>query len=265
MDNRQQSIHHTQVAARSHHPMRNCHISTQELEEKLGDEICKLEQNYGQKVALNYLGKQKLLEDATTRILVSNLSDNQPRAVITCARHLAPDLVARGTKLAEDIRQIIEPNTREAIIRPLSHGYIDERSYVILPFYHEFSRWKVIRACQRLWLTRPLLQWLFEATRGAVNHHTTRKNSAISSFYANLIYLRQQPFLSPKQTEATDRAIGRLESKLWKPRHTFDHNDFWLGNVMLPTHTIFTWKTAFLLFLSTGMELIFMVTEFMIW
>ena len=30
-----------------------------------------------------------------------------------------------------------------------------------------------------------------------------------------------------------DNALYRLNSDKWKPLHTFDHNDLWLGNVML--------------------------------
>ncbi len=29
-------------------------------------------------------------------------------------------------------------------------------------------------------------------------------------------------------------ALDRTESGVWQPRHTIDHNDFWLNNVMLP-------------------------------
>ncbi|MCK5601203.1 hypothetical protein KAR91_05020 [Candidatus Pacearchaeota archaeon] len=213
----------------------NKHISVGALTAFLTDELSELEAQLGECVELELLGRQKDGEDSTTKILVRT-KRGHPAAVIVCSRTVAPGLVERGTKVAETIRAIIGEQLGQAIIRPLSHGYIDDRSYVMLPYCREFSSWKPIRVFQRLWLQRHILYWLRKSTETAAEKIELSKDSP-ASFISMLRYLEQQHFVDDDLQRAITRALDRIETGSWMPRHTIDHNDFWLGNVMLPVRT----------------------------
>jgi hypothetical protein len=85
-------------------------------------------------------------------------------------------------------------------------------------------------------LTRPLLNWLQEATEvaAATQGHSDKTRQ---SFHGVLEHLARQSFLDDEIKVAIETSMRRLETKRWQPRHSFDHNDLWLGNVMLPAHT----------------------------
>lgn len=52
-------------------------------------------------------------------------------------------------------------------------------------------------------------------------------------FKEKLDHLIIQPFLDSDIKKCIKKSISRLETGEWTPRHSIDHNDLWLGNVML--------------------------------
>lgn len=209
----------------------NGHISTSQLSIILADLLADCENRIGGRVTLAPLGRLKPVADATTKFLLA--AGGRPYAVLICSRPAAPELVLRGVHLAEVVRGMVGPNLGEAIIKPFQSGYAGELSYVILPWCREFSSWRALRAMQRLALIRPLLNWLLDATAAAVISHGP-SNTAGRTFGECLEHLIKQSFLNNEIKAAISTSIGRIESGKWKPHHAVDHNDFWLGNVMLP-------------------------------
>jgi hypothetical protein len=209
----------------------NDHISAHQLSGFLGEYLSDFEERIGSRVSIVPLGRLKPVADATTKFLL--ISEGQPHAVIVCSRPASPDLVMRGINLAESVRERIGPRLGDAIIKPIQSGYADGRSYVMLPYCREFASWKAWRVVQRLTLARPLLSWLQEANATAAASND-QYDTADSSYGGMLEYLLRQWFLDSDTESAVRKSIARLESGKWRPRHTIDHNDFWLGNVMLP-------------------------------
>ena len=120
-----------------------------------------------------------------------------------------------------------------AIIEPLGHGYVDGISYVLLPCGRELSAWRPSRIVQRGRLRGPIFRWLHSAARAAADHHAGRSDAA-ENFHHAVEHLLRQPSLSDEIARAARGALARLESKAWRPRHSFDHNDLYLSNIMLP-------------------------------
>jgi len=135
--------------------------------------------------------------------------------------------------LAESVRGRIGPRLGDAIIKPIQSGYVDGRSYMMLPWCREFSSWRAIRVMQRMVLVRPLLKWLHEvAATAAVPDYPF--GNAGESFSGVLAHLLNQKFVDDDIKIVIRKSMDRLNSGKWNPRHAVDHNDFYLGNVMLP-------------------------------
>ena len=212
--------------------LKNEHFSLEEFARLAPKVLGTLEGYFGGQLMIEMLGEQKNGEDATTKILVRGDS-GQSLAVIVCSRSVAPELVARGTSLAESIREILGEQLGAPIIRPIMSGYAADRSFVILPYCRELSSWKLVRAGQRSRLRAPLLSWLRDATARAASR-TVLPHDKTLSFSSILRFLAHRDFLNGSQRNAVSGAIDRIDSGKWKPRHVIDHNDLWLGNIMLP-------------------------------
>jgi len=209
----------------------NAHARPEFLELALSEDLRHLSEMVGEGINLEPFGLHKAGVDTTTKMLVK--SDSGRRiAVIICSRPAAPDLIARGTQAAESIRSIIGHDLGEPIIKPISSSYADGLSCVILPNCREFSSSKLVRAAQRLHLRRSLLNWLCQATEAAALTHGT--DDSITHSYARMLqHIKDQDVFDESVRSAARCGLRRLESRRWQPRQTIDHNDFWLGNIML--------------------------------
>ncbi|PLX48503.1 MAG: hypothetical protein C0613_10805 [Desulfobulbaceae bacterium] len=155
----------------------NEHIPVDVLARLLAEELAAIEGDVGSRVVLESLGKLKSGADNTTMALVRSAT-GQPKAVISCSRPAAPDLIKRGVEEAEAIRGLIGEPLGAAIIKPIASGYVDGRSYVILPWYRELAGWKPFWLMQRLALRRPLLRWLSHSTAVAASAHGSSEKQA---------------------------------------------------------------------------------------
>ncbi|MCC5887220.1 MAG: hypothetical protein JJT88_12380 [Gammaproteobacteria bacterium] len=209
----------------------NEHLTPQQASLALAEAIEEIEAKLGHRVRLSWLGRQKMGVDATTKLLVEN-RDSHPVAVIICSRQAAPDLVARAAERAEQVRALVGETLGEVIPVPLSLGYATGLSYMILPCYRELASLRILRRIQWWRLRRPVLGWLGEAVAAAACH--IGPVEAGNRFEWELSHLRDQHFVDRDLKRILDAYLARLKDGEWQPRHTFDHNDMWLGNVMLP-------------------------------
>lgn len=221
----------------SHSLPLNEHLSAKAISSLLVDELARLKERVGGPVTLAPFGDAKECIDSTTKVVVS-AQCGQPAAVIVCSRPAAPEVASRAAKVAEEVRDVVGKELGEAIIRPIVSGHIQGRSYVLLPYCPDFSAYKPVRLAQRMLIRRPLLNWLQQATASAVKAHSAA--DAKRSFTAALEHLEQQNLFDEGVQTEIRRSLQRIELGQWQPRHTFDHNDLWLGNVMLaPKTTMF--------------------------
>jgi hypothetical protein len=198
----------------------------------LSPELAELESQLGIRLSLEPLGRLKAVADATTKALIRSRA-GRPVAVILCSRPIAPNLVARGAEMAEAIRAVIGEELGRAIIEPLKSGRVNGCSYVVLPYCHEFSKWKPLRVAQRLRLKYPLFKWLRQANTAAASRQCPSEE-VNESFTDVLERLERQKLFGSAVQSAICHALRRMDAGRWQPRHTLDHNDLYLNNIMLP-------------------------------
>jgi len=208
------------------------HITPEQLAARIPTHMSLLEETFHSRVVVEMLGIPKVVPDATTKVLVRTTKGDRV-AVIICSRPVAPELVARGTAAAESIRELLGKRLGAPIIAPIASGCAGALSFVILPYCRELSSWKIARVVQRMKLKRELLPWLRKATTVAAERIVSPEDESLS-FTAMLEYIRSQQFTDAHIRDIINEALGRISSREWQPCHTFDHNDLWLGNVMLP-------------------------------
>ena len=210
----------------------NAHLSADRLRVLLKVELAELANRFGEPVRVEPLGELGDGVDSTTKFLIQTES-HRPVAVAIVSRPAAPNLIARGTATAARIRNLLGPELGSAIITPLHHGAVDGLSYELLPWHQPLSDSRVLGSWQRFRLKRTLLDWLQDATATTVANHGASSDASQVAFDGMLEHLESRPFIAGPVRESIVNARSRLSTGQWQPRHTFDHNDFWMGNVLL--------------------------------
>ena len=210
----------------------NRHLTAAELTELLKDPLVTYGKRLGAPLKLIGFAQQKTGQDSTTKVKVLTQS-GKPIAVVSCSRPASPDLVIRGVERAEAVRKLVGPELGTVIIQPVASGYADGRSYAILPWCTDLSPNRYLRFVQRTLLKQRLLQWLRAAVASSATSHGLREENKIA-FAERLRHMAQVSGIPDTARSAIRTALNRLDSDAWQPRHVFDHNDLWDGNVMLP-------------------------------
>lgn len=210
----------------------NEHICLHRLSELLRPQLRGLVEDHAINDAIEQLGPEKTGVDSTTKGVIRDRRGH-PAAVVICSRPAAPDLVKRGVDNAERIRAMLGPELGSVILRPLATGCVEGLSYVILPWRRPLSVSRLGWVSQRSRLRPQVLCWLRLAIERAREFHAA--SGITADFMTPLRHLEGQSSLTREMREAINIALDRLERGLWRPVHTFDHNDLWRGNFLLST------------------------------
>lgn len=210
----------------------NGHLSAGRLQVLLKTELAELADQFAEPMHVEPLGEPGEGIDSTTKFLIRTQT-HRPVAVAIVSRPAAPTLIARGTAAAAQIRNLLGPELGGAIIAPLRYGMIDGRSYELLPWHTPLSESRVLGGWQRFRLKKALLNWLHDATAAAAAAHGAMTGASHAAFNGVLEHLESQAFVDGSIREMIVNARSRLSSGRWQPRHSFDHNDLWMGNVLL--------------------------------
>ncbi len=231
----------------------NRHLTAEELTRLLADELDAYETQVGESLCLVAFPVQKTGRDSTTKVMVKD-ARGRCLAVVSCARPASPHLVMRGVERAEAVRSLLGHSLGAAIIKPVASGYVEGRSYAMLPWCSDLSEHRLIRYAQRTLLKRPLLSWLRAAVAAAATAHGENAGNP-PVFASKLRRMETLSGIGESARTAIRTALDRLESEAWRPRHVFDHNDLWEGNILLPGKRIRPpRKTPFVLIDWVGAE-----------
>lgn len=195
-------------------------------------ELASFEAQVHQRITIESLGEDKDVEDSPTKMLIRG-ADGTPLSVLFYSRIEAPDMAWRTVRKAEAVRALIGEDLGEAIIQTLASGYVEGRSYAIMPFQNDLSSKRIARFFQKRRLRRPLLGWLRESVAAAAASNGRRAGGA-EDYVQKLQRLGRTEGIDASIRDAIDKSLDRIGSGKWKPCHSFDHNDLWQGNVMLP-------------------------------
>ena len=186
---------------------------------------------------VSFLCKPKAVADDVTKLLVRD-AHGRPRYAAMVASSVDPHLVRRGVERARHVRKRLGPDLGVPVLLPLAAGEVEGRSYAVYPYCRPVAQGGVAARLQSVRL-RPLVTgWLAAATEATARPVDPQRVPA--AFREPLQQLAANPGMATPVRSAAERALDRLNSGAWQPRHVVMHGDFWLGNVLFakdPTRT----------------------------
>jgi len=180
--------------------------------------------------------------DAPMRGLVVD-EHGRPAGVLFLSNAVDPEIVARNVQKASDARCLLGPPLDAVILQPIVEGIHCDRSYVIWPWCRPFSSFRVWHALQKSMLIPRVLAWLRDVIQQT--QRALPRQALDVLFEAPLRYVESEQQFRPIMREKAYTALDRMASGLWHPRGVLEHNDFWLGNVLLPPWGVSRTKNPF--------------------
>lgn len=168
--------------------------------------------------------------DETTKAVLYN-ARQAPVAFLVCASPVAPDLIARAVCVARETHRVLGEDLGRAVLLPIASGSADGLSYAIFPYCKTACGRRIIERVRARLVAPQVLRWLRKGTRASVAEPS---GAGV-----------QCHFLEPLEAIASDatlRSTLRLRARAaqdrilagrWRPLHVMEHNDLWIGNVVL--------------------------------
>ena len=204
---------------------------TVDLAEFLQEPLRALEAGSGKVGFVTHVTEVNDIADNPVKATIRDSSGN-PYAFVLCSQPQYPSLVARGVAKAEAISNLLGRELGAALIRPLLVGTVDGVSYAILPWHRPMPASRLRRYLARTRIRGGVLSWLRQATSAAVAAHSSI--DASTRYEYALQHLRTFPRLRADLRDSVEASMKRLEKGDWHPKHTFDHNDLSIDNLLLP-------------------------------
>lgn len=178
---------------------------------------------------LDLLCKPKAVADDVTKLVAVDPRGIRLAVILVAARY-GPDLVRQGIEHADQIRSVLDTQLSTAIIKPLSIGTLDDRTYAVLPYCKPISTGRIAKRVHRRMVRPVILDWLArvaESTARVPDEQQTR-----DGFITPLGQLAANEVMGPPIRYAAESALNRLHSGEWEPRHIVSHGDMWDGNIL---------------------------------
>lgn len=176
--------------------------------------------------AVDVPDKTKVVADDPVKRLIVD-GRRRPWGVVFWAPASAPGRIARDMDRLEQARTALGDGLGEVVLQPRETGWIDQRSYAIVPYCKPFADRGVAGHLHRASLRPRLLHWLEQVT--AQTQHPVEQEHALREAIDHLASLSILP--SPVRTLASD-AGRKLLAGPHQPRHVLCHNDLWAGNIL---------------------------------
>jgi hypothetical protein len=179
---------------------------------------------------ITYLNISKPVADDTIKL---QIRDHKGRifAVVLCSSPVSPGLVARGIDKAAQVRDALNSELGQVILRPLMRGEFNSLTYVVLPYCKPISKFKLRRFLQRGYLRPRVLKWLRQVTTETMTEPSP--DELQSNFLIPLKQIVANQRMSGQIHAAAAMAIKRLSTSQWHPRYVLAHNDFWEDNLLM--------------------------------
>jgi len=229
------------------------------------DDLCvslsnPLESLLGEKANSNlmsFLSEPKDVTDDTTKVLVRD-SSKRKKLVIILSSEVNATLIARCVNNVNQTKQLLGQKLGNHIIDILFSGSLKGLSYMILPYCEPLSNKKYIFGIQKRLLKDVLLSWLLRATKKSARIVTSEEKE--NNYIVSLKYLADNATMPDDVRSIAEQGIENLISGKWIPKHTFMHNDFWLGNILMKkgknkNNCPRTWKKRFVIIDWAGSQI----------
>ena len=169
--------------------------------------------------------------DATAKGVFAR-SGGRRLAVVFLSNQTDPDMAARNARKARQVRDLLGEDLGCVVLNPLKEGVFQNRSFVVWPWCSSWSRYRLLRLAQRKLISLRAMAWL----RAVARHTLTDISSELrASLYDNpLQFLIEDTRMDSDIRRDAEQMLQRIESAAWHPKGVLEHNDLWLGNLLLP-------------------------------
>jgi hypothetical protein len=176
----------------------------------------------------------KTIEDSPGIYFVPGRS-RENDAILKVSNEKFPDFAAQDSEKAKLARDVLPVDLAAVIPTPLYEGRYSGRSYVFWPKYRPISEQKILRALQKRRLYDAIYTWL-----RAIAAASARRNFSVDEVEQlcrhPLRHMADNTKLSRAIRDIAGQALRKLDDKEWRKVGVLQHSDFWLGNVLLPSH-----------------------------
>lgn len=177
------------------------------------------------------------ISDNPVRFLIRD-NTKRPVAVLALSQPSAPAYVAEEIGKARSAKHALGRELGAVILDPIYLGELDGLTYSVTPWRQPVSSSRWLRRVQTAMLAPSLFRWLRRAVEATVTAPPEREFA--HQFVEPLDHIATHPQVNEHIRRRASDAIDRLLSGDWQPRHVLDHQDLWLGNVLLdsPSHSV---------------------------
>ncbi len=140
-------------------------------------------------------------------------------------------MMARAVVVAREVRRVLGEDLGRGVLLPIASGCADGLSYAVLPFCKAACGPRIHERVRARVVAPQVLRWLRKATRASMVEPSGA--DVQRDFAAPLEAVASDASLRPNLRSRALAAQNRLLAGRWRPVYVMEHNDLWLGNVML--------------------------------
>lgn len=167
------------------------------------------------------------------------------RAVLLLSPAEFPEIVSEGLARASAMRDHLGSELGSTILSPLTHGRLEGRSYILLPYQKPLTANRLLWPMQRRSIKPALLKWV-----QAVAARRSVDAADHKACFANLLeQLCSVPGIDSKVKDIATASIDRLRAGLFCPHFVPMHNDLWKGNILLAANSTMRKATPYPFFI----------------
>lgn len=169
--------------------------------------------------------------DATTKCFLKD-ARGKLGAVLLVSSTGNPLLVERSVVRAMAAKQALGPDLGRVILDPIAHGTFQGLSYVLWPAQRSLAPRRPSRFIEKRILRARVLLWLRRMTR-----HTRAPaigDELARAYVRPLEVMLEDTRFSEEVHQRARKGLSRVDAGQWRPFLVLEHNDLWLGNVLLP-------------------------------
>ena len=168
--------------------------------------------------------------DAPTKCFLRD-GRGRVRAVLMISSSVNPLLVARSASMAKAAKQALGPDLGRVILTPLADGTFEGLSYVLWPAQRRLASPGLTRFVQKRILKRRVPPWLRKSTRHTRKQAT--RDDLERAYVRPLETMSEDSRFSEDIRRRARTGLSRIDAGAWRPFLILEHNDLWLGNILL--------------------------------
>ena len=138
----------------------------------------------------------------------------------------------RAVQQSRSAREILGHHLGSVVLQPITEGEYGGLSYVIWPKHRTLSSRRVLRHVQTSYVASRALAWLRHVQ--SQTHAVVSGQRLVEAYLDPLGRAALDARISETSCRLARRGLQEIDSGTWSPRTVLEHNDFWLGNLLLP-------------------------------